>query len=226
MEHSQEQYAGGDRMAHTGAAPANAPASALVDSYAVSALVTQERSWRDRGDWARMSEAYHTDSWIKLAWFEGTGAELVEASRNGGRSGSTRHRVSPSVVRVRGDRAVAETSVLVETRAEQDGIEVDLTVSCRYLTLLRRDGGAWRISRVETICERDTLNPVVPGDVLALDRERLASYRPTYRFLSYNIASRGIDPPQDLPGDDRPDLCAHLYRAADTWLGAPPASSA
>ncbi|MFC0040065.1 nuclear transport factor 2 family protein [Actinomadura rayongensis] len=196
-----------------------APAT-LLASYEVAALVAGERHWRDRGDWESMAQAYHGESWVRLAWFEGTGAEFVEASRSGGRGGTTRHRLSPSVVCVRGGRAVAETGVLVETRTAHSGIAVDLTVACRYLTLLRRDGGIWRISRVETICERDAIAPVMPGEVLEMDPQRLARYRPSYRFLSYSLSCNGIDPPPDLPGDDRPDLCAPLYQAAEDWLAA------
>ncbi len=188
----------------------------------VAALIAAERHWRDRGAWDLMARAYCADSVVRLAWFEGSGAEFVAASRAGRRSGVTRHRLSPSVVTVDGDRALAETPVVVETRTEQDGIEVDLFAYCRYVHRVRRDEGAWRLASVDCVAEKDTMQPVVAGAALDLDPVRLAGYRPSYRFVSYHLATHGGHPPGDLPGDDRPDLCRALYAEAEAWLRSRP----
>ena len=189
-----------------------------IDKLAVASLVAEERHWRDRGEWERMAQAYHPDCVVRLAWFEGTGTDFVAASRAGGRAGTTKHRLAPSIVRVNGDRAAAETSVVVETRTEQDGVEVDLFAYCRYVNRVRRAGGRWRLASVDCVCEKDTMRPVHPGDRIDIDAARLARYRPTYKFVSYNLASHGITPRDDLPGDDRPDLCRIVYAEAEAWL--------
>jgi hypothetical protein len=189
-----------------------------VDTFTAANLVAQERHWRDRGQWDLMASAYEPDCEIRLAWFVGTTDAFVKASRSGGRGGVTKHRLSPSIVDVNGDRAVAETSAVVETRTAQDGIEVDLFVHCRYVNRLRRRGGSWRLASVDCICEKDTLLAVHPDEPLKFDRSLLATYRSSYRFLSYNLQSHGISPPSDLPGDDRPELCEPIYSAAERWL--------
>jgi len=192
-----------------------------MDKLAVAALIAEERHWRDRAQWDRMAAAYQAGCEVRLAWFTGTAADFLRASRAGGRGGVTKHRLGPSIVEVSGDRAVAETSTVVETRTDQDGIAVDLFVSCRYLNRLGRDDdGAWRLASIDCICEKDTVRAVDPGDMLKLDRELLDTYRPSYRFLSYNMHSHGMLPPADLPGDDRPDLCEDIYAAGRRWLRA------
>lgn len=185
---------------------------------AIAAVVAEERHWRDRGDWHRMAAAYLPECEIRLAWFQGTTAKFLEASRGGGRGGVTTHRLSPSIVRVHGERAVAETGVVVETRTEQGGVPVDLFSYCRYVNRLRRDDGAWRLASVDCICEKDTMHVVYPNDSVTLDKLALDTYRPSYRFVSYNLESHGLSARPDLPGDDRPDLRASVYEAAETWL--------
>lgn len=195
------------------------PVQQELDKCAVAAVVTEERHWRDRGRWDRMAAAYSPDCQIRLAWFEGTTAEFIEASRAGGRGAVTNHRLSPPIVQVAGDRAVAETSVVVESRTDQDGVEVDLFVYCRYVNRIVRDDGLWRLASVDCICEKDSMRAVDPDHTLKLDQTLLETFRPSYRHLSYSLSSHGIDPPADLPGDDRPDLREPIYAAAESWIG-------
>jgi len=189
-----------------------------ADELAVASLILRERHWRDRGIWESMAEAYHPHSRVRLAWFDGTGPDFVAASRERTRPATTKHRLSPSVVEVDGDRAVAETSAVVETRTTQDGVEVDLFVYCRYINRVRRDAGVWRLASLETVREKDTMRPVDPGAVLHLDPGRIVGYRPSYRFVSYNLESLGIAYQPYLPGDDRPELLRPLYAAAENRL--------
>ena len=188
------------------------------DEAAIASLIARERHWRDRGEWERMRESFHPRSRVRLSWFDGTGPDFVTASRTSTRPATTKHRLSPSVVDVAGGRAFAETSAVVETRTMQDGVEVDLFVYCRYINRLRRDADVWRLASVDTVREKDTMRPVDPGVILQLDPARLASYRPSYRFVSYNLESLGVAPQPDLPGDDRLDLLQPLYAAAENWL--------
>jgi hypothetical protein len=57
-----------------------------------------------------------------------------------------------------------------------------------------------------------------PGQRLDLDEEKLASYRSSYRFLSYFLAHHGIKVRPDLPGYDRPKSIEALYQANTSWL--------
>lgn len=182
----------------------------------MAAAVARERLARDRADWDTMAQSFHADSRVRLAWFDGTGHDFVEASRI--RPGFVRHRLSPSVVSVSGDRAVAETPVSVESRTLHAGVEVDLNVSCRYVNRLALVDGEWLLTSVDCICERDEMRPVDPGQRLEIDERRLATYRPSYRFLAYQASSVGGHVSDDLPGDDQPDSTRPIYQDASAWL--------
>lgn len=198
------------------AAVLSATESGWLAEAGAAAAVARERLARDKGDWQTMARAFHADSRVRLAWFDGTGRDFVEASRH--RPGFVRHRLSPSVVRTSGSRAVAETPVLVESRAAHAGVEVDLIVATRYVNRLVLVEDRWLIVSVDCICERDEMRSVDPGQRLSLDDGLLASLRPSYRFLALHARSAGGHVPDDLPGDDLPDTTRPIYDAADAWL--------
>jgi len=189
-----------------------------ADILAISRLIAFERHWRDTGQWEHMRSAYHPESVVRVAWFQGTGFEFVEASKGLHRQGQSKHRLSPSLVRLHGERALAETDTLIETRTRLEDIEVDTTAHGRLLSRVRRDAGIWRLASLDFIYEKDMMAPVNPSDQLLINREELRQYRPSYRFLCYNLKrlERKIDP--NLPGDDRPELVAALYAEAEDWL--------
>lgn len=191
---------------------------AFTDAQAISDLVQRERHWRDRNDWDRMAAAYADDSIVTVAWFRGSGADYVEVCKSGGRGGVTKHRMSPSLVEVTEGRALAETSLLIETRIDLQGVEVDLVSSCRYLQRLVRVDSEWLIQSVECICERDAVRAVHPERIVSIDPQLLDTFRPSYRFVSYSLAVAGLPVRMDLPGDDLPETTAALYRAARSWL--------
>jgi len=194
-------------------------AAPLLDQLAVAELVRCERDARDHGRWEEMASSYAPDSVVHISWFHGSGADFVAGSREIAASGLTgRHRLWPSLVRCNGDRAIAETDMAVELRRVVGGVEVDNTAYARLLTRARRTGDGWRIVRFESIYQRDSLVPVVPGTAPEIRPEDLARYRPSYRFLSYLMALDGHELAQDLPGDDKPELVQAVRDSARQWL--------
>ena len=189
-----------------------------TDIFAISQLIYFERYWRDTGQWDKMRNAYHPESLVRVTWFQGNGIAFVNASQGLHRQGQSKHRLAPTLVRVHGDRALAETSAVIETRTRLGDIEIDTTASCRLLNKVRRDDGVWRLASLDVIYEKDSLAPVNPSDHLTIDSETLRTYRPSYRFLCYTLRSigRSVDP--TLAGDDRPELVAALYAEAEDWL--------
>lgn len=187
----------------------------------VTQLVLRERQSRDRGWYDRMADCFAEDSVVDMSWFNGSGAEFVRRSRRmseGGWGGRSVHRPSPPAVRVRGDRALAELPLAIEFRITVDGIEADLISYARSQYRARRIDGSWRIARVTSIYERDTLTPSVPGTQLDIDPHELTGYRPSYRCLAWYQGRLGIDLRLDLLGDDRPEDVARQYEAETTWL--------
>jgi hypothetical protein len=191
-----------------------------VDSDTVAQLVVRERQTRDRGWYDEMAACFTPDATIAMSWFRGPASESIAATRARSTDGGVwgRHRLSPPVVRIRGDRAWAELPLAIEFAIDVDGGPVDLISFCRsqYRAERRQDG--WRISRVTSIYERDMMMPAVPGVTLALDPTAFAAHRPSYRCLAWYFARLGTPLPDDLLGDDRPEPVAALYAEEHLWL--------
>ena len=192
-----------------------------ADIVAICQLISLERHWRDTAQWEKMHTAFHPESVVRITWFRGSGAQFVEASKKRRESGKIfKHRLTPSIVRVNGDRALAETTASIENRSFVGTVEVDITSYCRFFSRVRKDDGKWRLLTFDAIYEKDTIAPVNPGDKPELDLEVLRRFRPTYRYLSYFNWLRGGEADQNLPGEDRPDLVRALYEEAERWLMA------
>ena len=56
--------------------------------------------------------------------------------------------------------------------------------------------GAWSLSA--WVYLRDESAPVIPGQTVSVDAEEVKAFRPTYRFLSYCLASGGFPVRNDL----------------------------
>jgi hypothetical protein len=181
--------------------------------------IAHEREGRDRGWWDQMAGCYHPDSRVRSMWFTGSGREFVDASRGmAARGDRSRHRLSVPSVHRQGDRAVVSMPMAIEFRIELHCVEADLVSYAQGIYRLERRDGQYAISDLSTIYERDTLNPVVPGEVIPLDRQKLAALPASYRMLAYYFAYRGYEVNPNMPGDDRPDSADALIAEAFDWL--------
>ena len=191
-----------------------------ADSQAVTQLVLRERQCRDRGWWEEMGSCFAADAIIDMSWFSGPATDFIRQTEV--RSGNGvwgRHRVSPPAVRVVDDRAWAELPLGIEFDFELDSVAAELVSYCRSQYRARRgDGEIWRLERITSIYERDTLMPSVPATRLAIDPATLDGYRSSYRCLAWYFERRGAPLPDDLLGDDRPDAVARQYAAEHEWL--------
>ncbi len=195
----------------------------MNDVTEITQVVLRERQGRDRGWWAQMAECFHPDSRVTLSWFDGPGSEFVARSQKMSEMGiRILHRPSPPAVHVNGDKAVLELPVSVERRFLLKGVEADLTSLSRLLYRLELRETGWKILSLNAIYERDTLTPTVPGTMLDVDHEILAQFRPSYRFVAYDISLSGRSMTADLYGDDQPEQVQALYRSAFDWLGRSP----
>jgi hypothetical protein len=192
---------------------------AMLDKFEIAEVVQTERAARDQAQWERMLATYHQDSVVDLSWFHGSGPDFVHASRRTYDAGRrSAHEMGPTLVTLRGDRALAHTPCAVTARTRFDGVEVEVVTHSRlHQRMLRRDG-QWRIARLGIVYLRDSLAVVNPSERIHLDADALAAYRPSYRFLSYVLKQAGEQPRPDLPGTDVPETVQPLLDRDNAWL--------
>jgi hypothetical protein len=81
-------------------------------------------------------------------------------------------------VRVQGDRALTELPFAIECRITSNGAGADLASYCRSQYRAQRTDRSWRIARITSSCERDTLTPEVPGNQVGIGPGDVIRYRP------------------------------------------------
>lgn len=199
----------------------------LLDKTAVAEVVQTERAARDQGQWARMAACYHPDAVVSLSWIETTGPEFVAASERAFAAGVRHlHEMAPSLVTLNGDRALAETGCTVLLGGMIADVPVGVGARTRlHARVERRGDRTWRIAGLRVVYFEDALTLKEPGHSLRLDPVRLASYRPSYRYLSYLLVETGKTPRPDLAGVDRHDLVEALHRGEADWLANAPGSA-
>ncbi|MCW6512021.1 nuclear transport factor 2 family protein [Lichenifustis flavocetrariae] len=190
-----------------------------TDSIAVTDVIMRERLARETHNWADDAACFHPDAVVEVSWFKGSGAEFVEAGKNNPDTETVHFdSMSPAVVWLKDDRAIADTACAVHTFSLLEGIEVSTTSYTRLLWRVQRSQGQWLIRGLRGIYIRDTLIPRDPNKVPKLDEEKLRGFRPSYRYLSYILTAGGSPAHNDLPGVDRPEIVAALRAGERAWL--------
>ncbi len=190
-----------------------------TDSSAVTDVIMRERFARETHDWAEDAACFHSDAIVEVSWFKGSGAKFVEAGKNNPDTETVHFdSMSPGVVRLKGEHAIADTACAVHTFSLLEGIEVSTTSYTRLLWRVQRSEGQWLIRGLRGIYIRDTLIPRDPNKVPKLDEEKLRGFRPSYRYLSYILTAGGSPAHNDLPGVDQPEGVAALRAEEREWL--------
>ena len=193
-----------------------------ADVSAITQLVLTERECRDLGHWDEMRRCFHPDSQVRLSWFTGSGPDFVAGSVDMARRGVlAKHRLGPVRVQRNGDRALASFVGAIDIPATIGDVELMLTSLARFLYRTERRDGRWGISGFDAIYLRDELHAVVPGQAVPVTPTHVAGFRPAYRMLSFVLASQGYAVNAELPGEDRPEQAAALYRELYEWVGLP-----
>jgi SnoaL-like domain len=190
---------------------------------AVSQLVLRERLSRDLGLWEQMRDCFHDDSVVRISWINASGPEFVRCSKEmAERNVKASHRLGPIFVTLAGDRAIAQLAAIIDIPFTLKGIEVMMSSYSRFLFRAERRERVWRLSGFDAIYQRDEITPLIPGQIVAVDPEAVKSFRPSYRLLSYCLASGGFPVRNDLAGVDCPDLVDALTREIYGWAGLTP----
>lgn len=190
----------------------------LGDCPAIVEAVANWALWRDTGRWDALATLYTPDAIQHTTWFVGPASEFIRLARSRPPSGTlSQHFVGACSVDLNGERAIAETRLVLLVRGTLQSVEIDITCYCRsYDRFVRRDN-AWRIARREMIYEKDRIDPLLPGHLLKLDEHQLALYPLGYRHLAYFQASGGARITPDLPTPGSA-LLTRLYAEGARWL--------
>ena len=191
-----------------------------ADVSAVTQLILRERLSRDLGLWAQMRDCFHDDSLVRISWINASGPEFVRRSKEmAERNVKASHRLGPILVTLAGDRAIGQLAGIIDIPFTLKGTDVLVSSHARFLCRAERRDGMWRLSGFDAVYLRDEMTPVIPGQTIAIDLETVKGFRPTYRLLSYCLASNGFPVSNDLAGVDRPDLVNSLVGEAYGWAG-------
>jgi SnoaL-like domain len=196
---------------------------AILDSsdiMSITQLIVRERECRDWARWDEMRACFFPDSLVRISWFRGNGPDFVTGSIDMARRNiRAKHRLSPILVRLSGDRALASMTGIIDLPVTLKGVEFNLATYSRFLYRVERRNGRWGIMGFDAIYMRDELTPAIPGQSITIDKNELKDFRPTYRMLSYYLASQGYAVDSNLAGEDRPDLVEALERELFEWAG-------
>ncbi len=190
----------------------------MDDKLAIIETVQNWALWRDAGDWERFQTVWHDNGWMTATWFQGPAAKFIEVSRAGFERGvSILHFLGGSTVDLVDHRAIAQTKMTINQRAQVDGVLVDVVCTGRFFDFFEKRAGRWGIVRRQPIYEKDRLDPVDPSASLKLDPDLLARFPEGYRHLAYLQTKNGFTIKLDLPQLKGPVVEA-LYSHGRAWL--------
>jgi SnoaL-like protein len=204
--------------------PAMESPSSTADGLAIRDLVESWAVWRDALAWDRFRTVWHADGRMHATWWQGPFEEFIRVSVEGFERGvRILHFLGGSSVDVAGDRAIAQTKMMISQRAEVDGVLCDVVCTGRFYDFFERRDGRWGLVLRQPIYEKDRIDAVDPAATPPLDDELLRRFPEGYRHLAYLQTRIGYDVKTDMPGLVGPEV-ERLYEQGAAWLdgsGAP-----
>jgi|ERR1700704_1882532 hypothetical protein len=196
----------------------------MHDKYACAEVIQAWGLYRDQGKWSALLATFVPDGQIAVSWFSGSFREFVERCRQSFEAGQrSKHHIFPPLVRVAGERAVAETNIVILVRQKIGGALADMTSYARFLDRLERRSGRWAIVERAAIYERDRLDPVEPSEAFEqlFAATDLSIYPEPYRYMAARLtaAGRALAP---VVYSDGSAHTAQLYARYDAWLAHHP----
>ena len=190
-----------------------------IDRVAIADLIQRERVSRDMRRWPQMAACYAEDSFIDIAWIQGSGAHFVaESQRMAGQGLRTFHITGPSRIQVNGDRAIADTATTIHMIGAIDEAGVDIICHARMYTRAVRRNGEWLLHGIRAAYLQDMLTPLDPTRVPQIDLSELEGFPSSYRIMSYMLKRSGLPAWPEQPGMDRPASVIPLIEGEEQWL--------
>lgn len=196
-------------------------ASDAADIIEINQLIQSWGLFRDQGRWAQLTGTFVPGGTISVTWYAGAIEGFVAASQMQHKPASprTKHLIGVPVVKICGERAIAETNIQILGRFEHSDVAVDVTSYARFVDRLTWTKEGWRIARRTAVYEKDRMDPVEPG--AAFDRFMaegdFAAIPEPYRYLGYRLITSGRPLHSAIVCDGSPEA-DQLLAYADLWL--------
>src|SRR6202044_3268921 len=106
---------------------------------------------------------------------------------------------SQAVLSADGTRAVSQTRMTIMQRGLVHGVLADVACTGRFYDFFAKRDGRWGIVLRQPINQKDRLDPGVPGETIAFEKELLNAFPAGYRFLAYLQVQAGYPVKADMP---------------------------
>jgi hypothetical protein len=190
----------------------------LQDELMIRRMVERWAVWRDAGDWERFATVWHPDGVMMATWFQGPFQDFIRVTREGWDKGvSILHFLGGSAIEVVGERAIAQTKMIISQRGLVEGVLCDVVCTGRFYDFVQKHQGQWKLLHRQPIYEKDRIDPVDPAASLELDNQALVKFPEGYRHLAYIQTRIGYTVKMDMPmlkGLGVQDL----YQRGAAWL--------
>jgi hypothetical protein len=192
--------------------------SDIFEKLAIREVIENWAVWRDAGDWERFRTVWHDDGRMMATWFQGSAEDFIRVSREGFERGvSILHFLGGCSIDLAGERAIAQTKMTINQRAQVHGVPCDVVCTGRFYDFMAKREGRWGVVLRQPIYEKDRLDPVDPAASLSLDAGLLQQFPEGYRHLAYLQTGLGFAVKRDMPGLKGPEVEA-LYARGAAWL--------
>ena len=194
----------------------------IVERLRIRELIENWAIWRDAGDWERFATVWHDDGVMMATWFQGPASEFIRVTKEGWAKGvSILHFLGGTSVDLAGDRAVAQTKMMISQRGSVHGVQCDVVCTGRFYDFIEKRAGRWGVVLRQPIYEKDRVDTVDPAAALSLDQSKLAEFPQGYRHLAYMQTQIGYAVKRDMPQLTGPEV-EKLYARGTAWLAGAP----
>ena len=132
--------------------------SVLADKQAIRELIDRWIISSDAGLWDEFLATWHDDGFMAATWFQASAQEFAARRRAGFEAGvSIIHRNLAHMSDITGDRAIAQTKMIISQRAEVHSVLVDVNCIGRFYDFLERRDGRWGMVRVSAKASSNSL---------------------------------------------------------------------
>ena len=194
----------------------------IIERMEVRELIESWVIYRDAADWENFRDVWTEGGRMMATWFHGSAEEFIKVSIEGFERGIyILHFLGGSMIKIAGDRAVAQTKMTISQRGDVHGVECDIVCTGRFYDLIERNDGKWGVALRQPIYERDRMTPLNFNQSITLDPTILSKYPIGYQNLAYFQQGLGYNVKRDMPGLTGPEVEA-LYKQGAAWLRGEP----